>query len=174
MIEDFSSKSHANFLLAYAHYRKGEEEQARLVLPNIVLTITIGYNKQTTEYGPLSAIIVDLDPDCETAIAQIRYELSPGKLDDLFAGVIADDSAKTIGATELFAVVGPRISMLYERTATAIDPSDATNTRQLPIEALRNLITVDFLKAQRGLDDEKTRPNDILLRFSRIFSSLHP
>jgi predicted ATP-dependent endonuclease of OLD family len=164
LIEDFSSKSHANFMLAYDHYRKGEEEQARAVLPKIVLTVTIEYDKGITEYGPLSAIIVDLDPDCETAVAQIRYELSPGKLNELFSEVTAVDPAEATGIRHLLAVVGARIPKLYERTATAIDPADAANTRQLPIEALRNLITVDFLNAQRGLDDEKTRPNDLLAK----------
>jgi predicted ATP-dependent endonuclease of OLD family len=58
---------------------------------------------------------------------------------------------------------------MFERTISAVDPNDPTNTRRVSLEAVRGLITVDLLKAQRGLDDEKERPSDLI---GSLFESL--
>lgn len=169
-LADFSTETYQQFHQAWVDYQEGKEEEARGALPEITLTLTITYDTDLLQYGPLAAAIVDLDPECTEAIVRFTYSLQGGRLDDLFEGLqdhIEEDGTSAIEA--ILEALDTRIPKLFARTITAIDPTDSSNTRDLTIEAVRSLITVHFLKAQRGLDDEKERPKDLI---GKVFQTL--
>ncbi|WP_353124095.1 ATP-dependent nuclease [Dysgonomonas capnocytophagoides] len=162
-VADFSAESYPEFLDAWKAYAVGDEEAARSLLPEISLTVEISYSKELPEYGPLAAAIVDLDPECSTAMIRFSYSLEGGRLSDFFEGVTGDqDTGEEPDVERVLGIVGDRIQGMFVRSITAIDPGDASNTRDIALEAMRRILTVHFLKAQRGLDDEKERPNDLI------------
>lgn len=167
---DFSAEAYSAFSDAWIAYEIGKKEQARSLLPEISLTIQISYSKDLSEYGPLAAAIVDLDPDCTDAIIQFTYALEGGRLDDLFAGIARDPQTGEIPNTEdILSVISGRIPKLFERSIIAIDPNDNSNIREVTIAAARSLLVVHLLKAQRGLDDEKDKPKDLI---GKVFQNL--
>lgn len=168
-IADFSSESYEDFQIAHTHFHESEEETAREALPAIRLSLSISYDPRTTAYGPLAALIVDLDPDTSTAIVEFEYKLAGGRLADFFGNTRPSDMTSEADTAELLSIVRSRIPEMFERTITAIDPNDPTNTRRVSLESVRALISVDLLKAQRGLDDEKERPSDLI---GSLFESL--
>ncbi|MFJ3718866.1 ATP-dependent nuclease [Streptomyces sp. NPDC090057] len=167
-LEDFSLGSHAAFSDAYREYTDGDEAAARQLLPEISTSIYLSYEEIGEEYGNLGPLIVDLDPDCTKAIVTIRYALKPGAMKDLFRDASAS-LTEDWGAPVLLSLVGPRIPHLYERTAVAVDPTDPANYRSISMSEVNKAIKVDFVKAQRGLDDEKERPKD---QIGKILESL--
>lgn len=179
-LADFSTESYELFRQAWVLYNEDEgpetstkpdkESVVREILPEITLSIKISYDAKLSQYGPLSAIIVDLDPNCSEALVRFTYSLQGGVLSELFEGIEPGSDPKTMPDTEaVLAAAASRIPKLYRRTITAVDPFDASNTRNVPVEAVRKLITVHFLKAQRGLDDEKERPKDLI---GKVFQTL--
>jgi len=169
-LADFSAESYPEFLEAWRVYDAGDEEAARSLLPEISLTVDISYSKDLPEYGPLAAAIVDLDPTCTTARICLSYSLEAGRLSDFFEGVAGDPSTgQDIKLEYVLGIVGDRVRELFGRSITAIDPGDATNTRDIALEAMQRILTVHFLKAQRGLDDEKEKPKDLI---GDVFQSL--
>lgn len=169
-LADFSSETYEQFRRSAELYLGNLEDAAREALPAITLTVTIAYDPELPEFGPLSALIVDLDPDCHEAKVRFAYELKGGQLKDLFEGVSLDTDTRSAPTTEtVLGVIGDRVPELFSRTITAVDPGDPLNKREITLDAVRKLITVDFLHAQRGLDDEKERPKDLI---GRIFQSL--
>ncbi|RUP80077.1 MULTISPECIES: ATP-dependent endonuclease [unclassified Kocuria] len=162
-VADFSAESYPEFLQAWKAYATGDEESARRLLPEISLTVQISYSKELPEYGPLAAAIVDLDPDCTTAMIRFSYSLEGGRLSDFFEGVAGDpDTGEEPDLERVLGIVGDRVQGMFARSISAIDPGDASNTRDIALEAMRRILTVHFLKAQRGLDDEKERPKDLI------------
>ena len=169
-VADFSAESYPEFLKAWEAYANGDEEVARSLLPEISLTVEISYTKDLPEYGPLAAAIVDLDPECTTAIVRFSYSLEGGRLSDFFEGVANDPHTGEEPNVELLlGIIGHRVQGMFGRSITAIDPGDASNTRDIQLETMRRILTVHFLKAQRGLDDEKERPKDLI---GSIFQNL--
>ncbi|MHA2789823.1 ATP-dependent nuclease [Corynebacterium sp. S7] len=169
-LADFSTETYRQFYQAAQHYHGGKKADARKALPEITLTLKITYGADLFQYGPLAAAIVDLDPECTEAIVRFAYSLQGGRLDDLFEDLGVDTGAEITSGIEAFLqVLATRIPSLFGRTITAIDPQDSSNTRDLTIEAVRSLVTVNFLKAQRGLDDEKERPKDLI---GKVFQTL--
>lgn len=167
---DFSAESYHRFRDAWIAYDAGDEEEARARLPEITLTVEVAYSKDLAEYGPLAAAIVDLDPECTAAIIRFSYSLQGGRLDSLFADVKREpDEGEAPDAEAVLAIIGDRIPKFFGRSITAIDPGDPSNTREVSLKDARKLITVHFLKAQRGLDDEKERPNDLI---GKVFQTL--
>lgn len=167
---DFSAESYPEFLEAWKLDATGDEEAARARLPEISLTLEIAYSKDLLEYGPLAAAIVDLDPECTTAIVRSCYSLEGGRLKDFFEGIAVDpETGEEPDLERLLAIIRDRIQTMFVRSFTAIDPADDENVRNLPLEAVQRLITVHFLKAQRGLDDEKEKPKDLI---GRVFQDL--
>ncbi len=158
-VEDFSAEAYSEFALAYRAFAAGNEEAARKLLPEISLTVFISYDKGTIEYGPLSSLIVDLDPDCTEVVVTVRYALKPGAMKDFFRDA-PDEVEEGWGESVLLSLVGPRIPHLFERSAIAVDPADEANFRSVSMTEVARAIKVDFVKAQRGLDDEKERPKE--------------
>ncbi|OAV62849.1 hypothetical protein A6F49_04095 [Enteractinococcus helveticum] len=178
-LQDFSSLCHEEFYNAWQAYTTAEsstlhserEVQARERLPEILVRFHISYSPEMPSFGPLSELIIDLVPECNTAIVEMSYSLQNGKLSELFGGITPLDATTEEEELKHFLdALQPRIPRLFERTITAIDPTNPKNRKtDIPIERLRQLITVDFLQAQRGLDDEKERPKDPL---AQVFQSL--
>ncbi|MFJ9522493.1 ATP-dependent nuclease [Kitasatospora sp. NPDC101801] len=167
-VEDFSAETYSEFSQAYKAFATGGEEAARKLLPEISLTVFISYDKETTEYGSLGPLIVDLDPDCTEAILTVRYALKPGTLKDFFRDG-PDDLVEGWGDSLLLSLIGPRIPHFFERSAVAVDPADPTNFRNVSMSEVARAIKVDFVKAQRGLDDETERPKEPI---GKVFESL--
>ncbi|QTZ93787.1 ATP-dependent nuclease [Streptomyces auratus] len=167
-VEDFSADSYVEFANAYRKFSSGDEAAAREILPEISVKVFLAYDSENYEYGNLGPIIVDLDPDCAQAIVAIRYALKPGAMREFFRDAPATITEEW-GESLLLSLIGPRIPHLYERTAIAIDPTDAGNFRHISMNEVTRAIKVDFVKAQRGLDDEKERPKD---QIGKILESL--
>ncbi|MFI5636485.1 ATP-dependent nuclease [Streptomyces goshikiensis] len=167
-LEDFSADSYVEFADAYRAFSTEDEEAAREIIPEISVTVFIRYDHETSDYGPIGPLIVDLDPECNEAIVTIRYALKPGTMKEFFRDV-SGDLVEGWEESLLLTLVGPRIPHFYERTAVAVDPSDPTNSRTIPLADVARAIRVDFVKAQRGLDDEKERPKD---QIGKVLESL--
>lgn len=167
---DFSVECYEQFYLAWKSYIAGKETEARERLPEISLTMKIKYSADIPEYGPLAALIVDLDPECTDAILRFTYSLRGGRLAEFFEGTESELEPAEVSPLEaLLGWVNQRIPKLFHRTISAIDPNDPTNTREITVQSARDLVSVHFLKAQRGLDDEKDRPKDPI---GKVFQSL--
>ncbi|MEV5577810.1 ATP-dependent endonuclease [Streptomyces parvus] len=167
-VEDFSTEAYSEFSQAYKAFITGDEEAARKLLPEISLTVFISYDKETTEYGSLGSLIVDLDPECTEVVVTVRYALKPGAMKEFFRDG-PDDLVEGWGDSLLISLVGPRIPHLFERSAMAVDPADPTNCRHVSMNEVARAIKVDFVKAQRGLDDETERPKEPI---GKVFESL--
>ncbi|QKS13329.1 AAA family ATPase [Curtobacterium sp. Csp1] len=172
-LADFSSKCYAEFHEAWKAYTdEGDELRALELVPEVALRLGIKYSKELDAYGALSPFIVDLDPECFEAVIVFRYKLRAGSISNLFAGVSPADGEAVVNTRRLLQVLGPRIAKYYERVIFAEDPEDPSNTRAVSIQDARALVQVHTLEAQRGLDDEKERPNDLIGKvFQRLFES---
>lgn len=178
-LQDFSSLCHRKFYEAWKIYTAEDNAvppseraiKARETLPEILIRLHISYNADMTSFGPLSELIIDLDPECTSAIVELSYSLQRGKLPQFFDGITHRDMiSDEENLKPVLEALQPRIPKLFERTITAVDPTSPRNRKtDIPIERLRQIITVDFLQAQRGLDDEKERPKDPL---AQVFQSL--
>jgi len=168
---DFSATCYNQFLEACQNHDAGLGDNSGPPLPAITLVITISYSKDMPQYGALAPAIVDFDPECTEAIIQLEYALQGDRRSELFEGVQIDsESDYNTQLAEVMKVVSSKLPALYGRTIRAIDPHDETNTRELTLDQLRELIVVDFLKAQRGLNDEKERPRDLI---GKVFQELY-
>lgn len=169
-IEDFSTEVYPRFHAAFERYLAGDEAGAREALPQIRLTIDVEYDPELPEFGPLAAFVIDLDPECHRVRIEFAYVLGDGKLGELFAP--SQDATAEIELSVLLARIKDQIKETYRGTVTAVDPADPTNTKLVDFSAVKRLITIDCLNAQRGLDDEKDRPKDLISqRFHSMFAA---
>ncbi|MDB5264497.1 MAG: putative atp-dependent endonuclease of the old family [Parcubacteria group bacterium] len=164
-LEDFSLCAHEEFWSAFTLlHEETTDEEVRKALPVIEVLMTVSYEKNSVDFGPLSNFIIDLNPDCTSAIIAISYQLGDGKVKNLFEGLEFDQSAR--GA--FFLAMKERIPKLYSISLNAIDPNDITNTKELEWSKLHTLLNVGFINAQRGLDDETYKDKDILGKILEI------
>jgi predicted ATP-dependent endonuclease of OLD family len=172
-LADFSSKSYEQFYSAWEMFVKdGDELRAEELVPEVALRLEVKYSKELSSYGALSPFIVDLEPECFEAVIIFRYSLRVGTISKLFAEVSPAEGESAVSVRRLLQVLGPRIAQYFERTILAEDPGDPANTRIVSIQDARALIHVHTLEAQRGLDDERERPNDLIGKiFQRLFES---
>ncbi|MFJ4923022.1 ATP-dependent nuclease [Streptomyces sp. NPDC088725] len=148
-IEDFSADCYEEFLAAHRLFASGEAEQARDTVPAVTLTLRISYDKDCGQYGPLAPFVVDLDPDCSEVVIRFVYALRDGALKEFFDGVpVGPDAAATLE------LLGRGIPKHFEMSVVAVDPTDEGNVRTVDLADVRTLVRVDFVEAQRGLDDE--------------------
>ena len=164
-LEDFSLGTHEQFWEALGLHREGkEDDEVRLSLPSISVTIMIEYGHEE-ELGTLSDFIVDLDDACTTAKVVVTYELAPGKLGDLFADLNEDRVA-------CFRALRERVPKVFAASTRAEDPNDPTNTRDLDRADLRAVLQFGFINAQRALDDASGKEKAVLGKvFERLFAS---
>lgn len=156
-LEDFNLSSADKFVEAYkAKLDKKDEDVLRSLIPSIDLILSIDYGVDKSSYGQLGEFIIDLEEDLSEAVIKVSYQLKDGKIDALFEGI--DDSVKG----DLFEKLRERIPHLFEIVVSAIDPTDSNNISKKDLTKLTNCIGVDFINAQRGLDDATQTERDVL------------
>lgn len=172
-LEDFSATCHANFVEAYRKYREhGDPNEVRDLLPQIELRIDFSYDETTTDFGPIANFVVDLDPECFSAVAVVAYRLADGDVERLFEGIELADLTTTQQRAEFFAQLRPRIPKLFRRQVWAQDPNDPNNRRDLEWSTLEASLCASFVSAQRGLDDVTDKEIDSLGKvFERLFTA---
>lgn len=162
-LEDFAAIVRPKFLSAKALRDGGAAapEAVLAELPVIALTLTFTYNPTADNLGALSPFVIDLDPDCVTAIARIEY--SP----------VLNTVPMLLDLPELEEEANPNESLLrhlrdaipkaYAIRCFAIDPTDDTNRRAFDkTTELSALISTGFVKAQRTLDLGKRGDTDVI------------
>jgi putative ATP-dependent endonuclease of OLD family len=173
-LEDFSSAVRANFVSAKAARDSGATpaEAVLALLPRISLTLTFKYDGNEDDLGPLSPFIIDLDPDCTTAIAVIEYSCSLNKISVLLD--ILNYEADGENSSEiLFRHLRDAIPKAYSIKCFAKDPTDETNVRAFDSAGeLKALLQTGFVKAQRTLDKGKRGDTDVIGRLlSKLFKT---
>ncbi|MEU0250324.1 ATP-dependent endonuclease [Streptomyces sp. NPDC006235] len=165
-IEDFSAECYAEFLDAHRLYVAGEKEQARGRIPKVTLTLHIAYDANCGQYGPLASFIVDLDPDCSEVVIRLTYALKDGALDVFLSDLVSSADAAPLER------LARRIPAHFGLSVTAVDPTDDANVRTVDLADVKKLLKVDFLDAQRGLDDEdREAAQPIGAIFEKLFTS---
>lgn len=163
-LEDFSAAVRANFLTAKTARDAADSQPEAVIaaLPRIMLTLTFTYDGAEADLGPLSPFIIDLDPACTSAIAQIEYSCSLNKLAPLLD--LSDYEAEAQNANEVFfRHLREAIPSTYSIKCFAIDPTDANNRRSFDGTAeLKALLQTGFVKAQRTLDMGKRGDTDVI------------
>jgi predicted ATP-dependent endonuclease of OLD family len=164
-LEDFSLNSISMFQDALqAKLDAREESEIRSLLPSIDLTLTFEYADNINEYGALSEFIIDLDETKTEAIIKLSYQLKSGRIDALFDGCSMEN---------LFETLKLRLPSLFSTVIYSIDPTNDENITIIDNSIkLHNLLKIDFINAQRGLDDVTQSEKDILGKvLSNIFKS---
>jgi putative ATP-dependent endonuclease of OLD family len=154
-VEDFSAGARPGFINAKKLRQAGEKDLGKILaaLPVISATLTIGYDPNATDLGPLSPFIIDLDPGCKTAIVRLDYRPDLAGLPDLLdAKVEPGDEDES---TRIFRSLREAVPRTYALHVTAVDPTDPTNERVLDVKAVTTLVGYDFISAQRSLDQHK-------------------
>lgn len=147
--EDFSLSCLDGFIEAHRLFVEGRElRDIRAVLPEISATLTISY-EENEDLGALGDFVIDLDPNCNEAQVTVLFSLKAGKINELFAEspLRADAEHQSIIVS-----VKEKISTLYDLIIEAQDPSDESNTKNIPFNSLEAIIKLDFIDAQRVLD----------------------
>lgn len=167
-LEDFSLCSYEQLYDAWQKHLAGvADEGVRVLLPTITARLTIAYEK-TEDLGLLSEFIVDLNPDCTEAMVVVRYALDDAGVSALFQEIeVTGDAAKDRDA--FYKVMQVRVPRTYRAELRAEDPNDPSNSTTIEWKRLSALIRVEFIGAQRGLDDVTSKENDVL---GRILSNL--
>jgi putative ATP-dependent endonuclease of the OLD family len=156
-LEDFSLKSIDGFEKALTAIQAGkEEDEVRLLIPNIELILTVNYEDDIEDYGTLSDFIIDLDEDNVRSKIRISYQLKDGKIEALYYGI--DDGNRA----DIYEIIRERIPSLFHTEITVIDTNDESNSSKVEFSKLVGLINADFINAQRGLDDVTQSEKDVL------------
>lgn len=163
-LEDFSLSAHEGFWSAFqAQQQKKSDDEIRKLFPSIEVKLTIAYDKAAANLGVLGDCIIDLDPNCEQAVVQIRYALREGGIPAFFADIKIDDGKSEADQKALFCRgIRDRVPTFYSCSVHAVDPGDPTNTKTLDWATLRAVLASGFINAQRGLDDVTNRERDVL------------
>lgn len=131
--------------------------------------MTFSYDKDADDLGPISPFIIDLDPDCTTAIARIEYSASLSAL-----SMLLDVSANGENSIEtFFRHLRNAIPKAYAIKTYAIDPTDQGNRRAFEKSAeLIALIGTGFVGAQRTLDVGNRGDTDVIGRLlNKLFKT---
>lgn len=163
-LEDFSLSAHEGFWKAFqAREQKQTDDEIRKLFPTIEVKLTIVYDKAAATLGVLGDCIIDLDPNCEQAVVQIRYALREGEISAFFTDVKIDAGKPEADQRAAFCrVIRDLVPKFYSCSVQAVDPGDATNTKTLDWATLRAVLASGFINAQRGLDDVTNKERDVL------------
>ena len=159
-LEDFAAVVRPKFLSAKG-LRDGGAAAPEAVLselPVIALTLTFTYNPTADDLGALSPFVIDLDPDCVTAIARIEYSPMLNTVPMLLDLPELEEEANP--NESLLRHLRDAIPKAYAIRCFAIDPTDYTNRRAF--DKLSALISTGFVKAQRTLDLGKRGDTDVI------------
>lgn len=163
-LEDFSLSAHEGFWKAFqAREQKKSDDAIRALLPSIDVRLTIAYEKAAANLGVLGDCIIDLDPNCEEVVVQIRYALREGDISAFFADVKIDAEKPEAEQRTVFCrAIRDLVPKFYSCSVQAVDPGDATNTKPLDWATLGEVLASGFINAQRGLDDVTNKERDVL------------
>lgn len=164
-LEDFSIPVHEDFWRAFLLMKEGQEDQQiREVLPYIQVTLSLKYDIETDNFGPMGEFVIDLDPDSTHCVTLLRYQLSDGKISSLYGDIeyTGEPDKTEIEKMNFYRVIKERVPLLYSTSVYAIDPQDSSNQKKLDLTLFRELLQTGFIQAQRGLDDTTYKDRDIL------------
>lgn len=162
-LEDFAAAVRSKFISAKVLRDSGEStpENVLAELPVISVTLSFSYDQNTSDLGSLSPFIIDLDPECTTAIARIEYTPSIKNLSTLLD--LPELEEGTNASEALFRHLRDAIPKAYSIKTFAIDPTDSNNRRAFEKAAeLNALIHPGFIRAQRTLDMGKRGDTDVI------------
>ncbi len=163
-IQDFSIDCYDGFCSAFTANLEGKEEpQIRELLPYIELRMYFRYDPNQPQLGPLAEFVVDIDMECDEALVVMRFEAGDGAIDLLFDG-LSPEELKDDARGLFFREMAERVPRLYTVKVWAEDPNDPTNRKDSTQQAVRALVKIGFINAQRGLDDVTTRESDVLAK----------
>lgn len=148
--EDFSLSALEEFIWAHELFVREEGlEHIRNVLPEISASLYISYEADES-FGALSHFVIDLNEDCKQACVNVKFGLKAGKIDEFFS-----DSPKTLRVEkgEVLSSIKNKILSLFELTVEAQDPENENNKKIVSYSNLESIIKVDFIDAQRILDN---------------------
>jgi predicted ATPase len=169
-LEDFSAGIRSKFIEAKKLRDVGGAPETVLsILPKIAITMSMRYEVGSSDLGPLSTFIIDLDPACTTAIARVEYAASLATLHLLFDLSPLNGDADEI--EEFYRSLRDTLPKAYATQLTAIDPTDSTNQRQFDsLAPLGALIQCGFVRAQRTLDHSTQGDTDVI---GKLLSTLY-
>ncbi|WPA93426.1 ATP-dependent endonuclease [Providencia zhijiangensis] len=161
-LEDFSPIQRNKFFKAKVlREQDAKAEDILATLPTISLTLTFRYDSTSTNLGPLSPFIIDLDTDSTTAIVCIEYKASPATLHILFDVQPAPDGVEP--KSYFLRLLRETLPKAYRTHVSAIDPTDPKNRRSFDgFGNLATLMQCNFVRAQRTLDNEKHGDTDVI------------
>lgn len=170
-LDDFPLISHEEFWESYMlHLTGAPEEEVRMVLPKIEIKFLFSYSGDSDNLGPLSDFIIDLNSDCLTTIAKVSYEIGNGNIADFFKDIPFDEGSPLDTQKAAFLkLIKERLPVHFRVNLKAVDPNDESNSKELDWSKLKALLKLNCINAQRGLDDETVKDNDVL---GKIFESL--
>ena len=150
-LEDFSIASYDGFCEALKAKKAGQQDdEVRVLVPSIELRLLFRYAPQQPDLGALSDFVIDLDPECNEALAVARYEVRDGAIESLFADQPAGDLTDE-DRMAFFQVLRERVPSLFAASVWAEDPNDPTN-RQADVPERAPLPPED------GLRERSARP----------------
>lgn len=164
-LEDFSIPVHDHFWLTFIKWTEDKENLTiRESLPAIEITLTLSYDLEMDNLGPLSELIIDLDPTSSEVVANIKYQLKEGGISLLFEGMSYSGIHETIvqEKKKFFRMLKERLPKLYTPSIFTIDPEDYSNQKKIDFSKFKCILQTNFINAQRGLDDTTHRDRDVL------------
>ncbi|WP_018605559.1 ATP-dependent nuclease [Uliginosibacterium gangwonense] len=178
-IEDFSSACYDNFCAAHrAHLRGASPEEVRALVPSINLRLHVSYDPTVPEFGPLREFVIDTEDSCTEAIIVCSRSLADGQIAALFEGhektVLqgTDQVHSEEDRLGLFRSLTDRVPILFATRMWAENPQDPTDTRDVTLKAVTNLLSLGFVNAQRALDGTGSRDTDVLAKvLEELFQS---
>lgn len=155
--EDFSLPALKEFQVALVAFNEQKNEtEIRELMPAIELELLLNYKDNKDSYGGLGDFILDLDENQFETKVLLKFQLADGKIKAFFDGLSYDNKHT------YFKELKRRILDYYEVSLYAIDPSNDMNRVKLDFVKIKRLMLVDFINAQRGLDDETHNEKDVL------------
>ncbi|MGR5129703.1 ATP-dependent nuclease [Photobacterium swingsii] len=148
--EDFSLSVLDEFVWAHELFVRDEDlEDIRNALPEISASLYISYGADES-FGALSHFVIDLNEDCNLACVNIKFGLKPGQIDEFFS-----DTPNTLRVEkdEILLSIKNKVLSLFELTIEAQDPEDENNRKIVSYSNLESIIKIDFIDAQRVLDN---------------------
>lgn len=170
-MEDFSSACYDKFCAAHrAHLKGAEAEDVRALVPSIDLRLHVSFDPTVPEFGPLREFVIDTDDNCTEAVIVCSRRLADGRIAALFEGHEEtilhgfDEAHSDEDRLALFRSLADRVPKLFTTRMWAEDPQDPTDTRDVTLKAVTNLLSLGFVNAQRALDGTGGRDTDVLAK----------
>jgi putative ATP-dependent endonuclease of OLD family len=165
--EDFNLSSLTEFVKASNAFSANlSEQEIRALTPSIELEMLINYKDDQDAYGGLGDFIIDLDENQFETIVLIKYQLGDGQIMPFF------ENMNPTNQSQYFKELKVRIEKYFVMSVYAIDKEDENNFVKLDYAKIKRILFVDFINAQRGLDDETHNEKDALGKsLGNIFKS---